>query len=83
MKRINTYLISEYHIDGFRFDLTKGFTNENIAENYISSRVDYLKLIADDVRAADEDSYIIFEHFQGFEEKLFSDWDIFNHIHFY
>ena len=76
MKRINTYLISEYHIDGFRFDLTKGFTNENIAENYISSRVDYLKLIADDVRAADEDSYIIFEHFQGFEEKLFSDYGI-------
>ena len=76
MKRINTYLISEYHIDGFRFDLTKGFTNENIAENYISSRVDYLKLIADDVRAADEDSYIIFEHFQGFEEMLFSDYGI-------
>ena len=76
MKRINTYLISEYHIDGFRFDLTKGFTNENIAENYISSRVDYLKLIADDVRAADVDSYIIFEHFQGFEEKLFSDYGI-------
>ena len=76
LKRINTYLISEYHIDGFRFDLTKGFTNESIAENYISSRVDYLKLIADDVRAADEDSYIIFEHFQGFEEKLFSDYGI-------
>jgi len=76
LKRINTYLISEYHIDGFRFDLTKGFTNESIAENYISSRVDYLKQIADDVRAADEDSYIIFEHFQGFEEKLFSDYGI-------
>lgn len=76
MKRINTYLISEYHIDGFRFDLTKGFTNENIAENYISSRVDYLKKIADDVRATDEDSYIIFEHFQGFEEKLFSEYGI-------
>tara|TARA_Y100000768_G_scaffold383731_1_gene366393 strand:- start:161 stop:2941 length:2781 start_codon:yes stop_codon:yes gene_type:complete len=76
IKRINTYLISEYHIDGFRFDLTKGFTNENIAENYISSRVDYLKMIADDVRGVDEDSYIIFEHFQGFEEKIFSDHGI-------
>ena len=32
MKRINSYLISEYHIDGFRFDLTKGSTNKNIAE---------------------------------------------------
>ena len=68
MKRINSYLISEYHIDGFRFDLTKGFTNENIAENYVSSRVDYLKMIADDVRDVDGDIYIIFEHFQGCEE---------------
>ena len=76
LKRINSYLISEYHIDGFRFDLTKGFTNENIAENYISSRVEYLKMIADDVRGIDENSYIIFEHFQGFEEKIFSDYGI-------
>ena len=75
MKRINSYLISEYHIDGFRFDLTKGFTNEEIAENYISSRVDYLKMIADDIRDVDEESYIIFEHFQGFE-KIFSDYGI-------
>ena len=71
MKRINSYLISEYHIDGFRFDLTKGFTNEKIAENYVSSRVDYLKMIADDIRDLDEDNYIIFEHFQGFEERSF------------
>ncbi len=76
MKRINSYLISEYHIDGFRFDLTKGFTNEKIAENYVSSRVDYLKMIADDIRDVDEDNYIIFEHFQGFEEKIFSDYEI-------
>ena len=76
MKRVNSYLISEYHIDGFRFDLTKGFTNENIAENYVSSRVDYLKMIADDVRNIDEDNYVIFEHFQGFEEKIFSDYGI-------
>ena len=76
MKRINSYLINEYHIDGFRFDLTKGFTNEEIAENYISSRVDYLKMIADDIRDVDEESYIIFEHFQGFEEKIFSEYGI-------
>ena len=76
IKRINSFFINEYHIDGFRFDLTKGFTNENIAENYLSSRVDYLKNIADDVREVDENSYIIFEHFQGFEEKIFSDYGI-------
>ena len=49
MKRINHYLIEEYHIDGFRFDLTKGMTNEVIAENYSTKRINYLKSIADDI----------------------------------
>ena len=76
MKRVNSYLIKEYHIDGLRFDLTKGFTNESTADKYLSSRVNYLKSVADDVRSIDPDSYIIFEHFQGLEEKVFSDNEI-------
>ena len=76
MKRINTYLIDEYHIDGFRFDLTKGMTNEVVAENYSTKRVNYLKSIADDIWEHDSDSYIIFEHFQNSEESVFSDYGI-------
>ena len=76
MKRINTYLIDEYHIDGFRFDLTKGMTNEVVAENYSAKRVNYLKSIADDIWEHNSDSYIIFEHFQNSEERVFSDYGI-------
>lgn len=76
MKRINRYLIDEYHIDGFRFDLTKGMTNEVNAENYSSKRVNYLKGVADDIWEYDSDSYIIFEHFQNSEESVFSDYGI-------
>jgi len=76
LKRINNFLIEEYHIDGFRFDLSKGFTNEVIAENYLSSRVNYLKSLADDIWEFDSDAYVAFEHFQNMEEKLFSDHGI-------
>ena len=76
MKRINRYLVDEYHIDGFRFDLTKGMTNEIIAENYSNKRVNYLKSVADDIWEYDSDSYIIFEHFQNSEESVFSDYGI-------
>ncbi len=76
LKRINQFFINEYHVDGFRFDLSKGFTNENIAENYISSRVNYLKSLADDIWEIDTDSYVILEHFQNFEEMIFSDYGI-------
>tara|TARA_B100000287_G_scaffold63915_1_gene55457 strand:- start:526 stop:3321 length:2796 start_codon:yes stop_codon:yes gene_type:complete len=76
MKRINHYLIEEYHIDGFRFDLTKGMTNEVIAENYSTKRINYLKSIADDIWDYDPESYVIFEHFQNNEERVFSDYGI-------
>ena len=76
MERINRFLIDEYHIDGFRFDLTKGMTNEVIAENYSTKRINYLKGIADDIWDHDPDSYVIFEHFQNSEERVFSDYGI-------
>tara|TARA_B100000927_G_scaffold138174_1_gene111468 strand:- start:319 stop:3117 length:2799 start_codon:yes stop_codon:yes gene_type:complete len=76
MKRINKYLIDEFHIDGFRFDLTKGMTNEVVAENYSSKRVNYLKGIADDIWDTYGETYIIFEHFQNSEERIFSDYGI-------
>ena len=76
MKRVNKYLVEEYHIDGFRFDLTKGMTNEVVAESYSSKSVNYLKSIADDIWAHKPNTYIIFEHFQNSEERIFSDYGI-------
>ena len=47
VKRNLQFLLSEYKIDGFRFDLTKGFTQnsstEATASNYDASRIAILK----------------------------------------
>ena len=47
VKKSLRYLLEEYKVDGFRFDLTKGFTNKNSTEstasNYDQSRIDILK----------------------------------------
>jgi hypothetical protein len=61
------FLIKEYNIDGFRFDLTKGFTNRNCSEstasNYDASRVAILKDYYDAIVEADADQFVILEHF--------------------
>jgi len=47
VKRNLLFLLEEYNIDGFRFDLTKGFTQrsstESTASNYDASRIAILK----------------------------------------
>jgi glycosidase len=78
----NTYVIrtikhwiEEYKIDGYRWDLTKGFTNqcnptqhpygsanEFCTNGYRSDRVAKLKWYADKQWEADNTSYVIFEH---------------------
>lgn len=60
--------LTEYHIDGFRWDLTKGFTqscseNDEACTNaYQQDRVDIMKHYADRQWAIDPGSYMIFEH---------------------
>ena len=61
------YWIEEYKIDGMRWDLTKGFTqncegDEGCTNSYNQDRVDVLKLYADAQWDVDEDFLIIFEH---------------------
>jgi 1,4-alpha-glucan branching enzyme len=71
----NTYVIrtlrtwiQDYKIDGFRWDLTKGFTNqcttgdETCTNGYRSDRVAKMKSYADRQWELDPNSYIIFEH---------------------
>lgn len=60
--------LTEYHIDGFRWDLTKGFTqscseNDEACTNaYQQDRVNIMKNYADKQWAIDPNSYMIFEH---------------------
>ena len=76
VKRISQYWIDEFKIDGFRWDLTKGFT-QNCSENdqtctnaYQQDRVDILKEYADYQWEKDPNFYIIFEHLGSNNEEI-------------
>jgi 1,4-alpha-glucan branching enzyme len=66
-KRNLKFLIDEYHVDGFRFDFTKGFTNtsstESTASNYDASRIAILKDYYSAIHAANANAVMICEHF--------------------
>jgi hypothetical protein len=75
VKRVVNHWISEYKIDGFRWDLTKGFTqnctsgDQTCTNNYQQDRVDILKQYADYSWAIDPTHYVIFEHLGGDTEE--------------
>lgn len=90
VNRVTKYWVEEYHIDGFRFDLSKGFTqksstNDGVFAAYDQSRINILKDYADNIWAADPDSYIILEHFAtNSEEKVLESYGMMlwsNHNH--
>ena len=70
---INTFWLEEYNIDGFRFDFTKGYTNNTSGSqgwNYNQERIDVLKRMADEIWKTNSDAYVILEHFtENSEEK--------------
>src|SRR5690606_37417879 len=75
VKRVVKYWIEEFKIDGFRWDLTKGFT-QNCTENdetctnaYQADRVAILKDYADYSWALDPTHYVIFEHLGSENEE--------------
>ncbi|HHB77842.1 MAG TPA: T9SS type A sorting domain-containing protein, partial [Saprospiraceae bacterium] len=71
---ILTHWLENYHVDGFRFDLTKGFT-QNVGGNYDAwaydaSRIAILKHYANTIWNTSSDAYVILEHFtENSEEK--------------
>ena len=91
IKRSLGYLLTEYKVDGFRFDLTKGFTNnqsnESTAKNYDKDRVEILKGYKDYIMTVKSDAVIILEHFCcDQEEKELADagmkvWRIINYAY--
>ena len=80
------YLLEEYHVDGFRFDLTKGFTQKNYGTSdsavgpwgkFDQSRVNILKDYADAIWAVKDNAVVIFEHLSDWdEEKVLADYGI-------
>ena len=75
VKRIVQYWIDEFKFDGFRWDLTKGFTqnctssDEGCTGSYQADRVAIMKKYADYQWEIDDDSYVIFEHLGGNQEE--------------
>ena len=74
VKQVLEYWIKEFHIDGFRFDLSKGFTQNFSANNeqmsaYDKGRISILKEYADFIWSIDPDNYVILEHFADNDEE--------------
>ena len=73
VKRNLQFLLNEYHIDGFRFDLTKGFTQaastESSASNYDKSRIEILKDYHAAIKEVKPEAYVILEHFCDSKEE--------------
>ena len=83
VKRSLEHLLNEYDVDGFRFDLTKGFTQNNTLGDvgawgrYDQSRVDILKGYADHIWSVNENAVVIFEHLADYsEEKVLAEHGI-------
>jgi glycosidase len=71
--RVNHFWLDEYHIDGFRFDFTKGFSNNS--NNYDDDRIDLLKRMADTIWSVHPNSYVILEHWAANnEEKILANY---------
>jgi len=73
--RVCKYWMTEYKVDGFRFDLSKGFTQTNSGSNTglwgqsDQSRINLLKRMADKIWVTDPTAYVILEHFADNSEE--------------
>jgi len=71
---ISHYWMTEYKIDGFRYDYTKGFTN-GTGGGYDNSRIAIIKRMSDAIWEVNPNAYIILEHWcDNSEEKILADY---------
>ncbi len=72
--RVNAYWLTEYNVDGFRFDFTKGFTNKaGDGMAYDASRIAILKRMANQIWSVKPEAVVILEHLTvNTEEKELS-----------
>ncbi|HMX03152.1 MAG TPA: alpha-amylase family glycosyl hydrolase [Chitinophagales bacterium] len=70
-----THWITEYHVDGYRFDLSKGYTQTNTLGNvaawgaYDASRIAIWENIGSVIWAVNPDAKLILEHFADNSEE--------------
>jgi len=75
VRHVLKHWLTEFRFDGYRFDLSKGFTQRNTLGNtglwgqYDSTRVRIWKSIYDSVRVYDPNAYLILEHFADNSEE--------------
>jgi len=91
--KVVKFWINEYKVDGYRFDLSKGFTQKNTLGNvaawgnYDQSRIDLLKRMSDVIWSQNSKAYVILEHFaNNDEEKVLANygmllWGNMNHAY--
>lgn len=82
------YWVQEYRVDGFRFDFTKGFTNQpGDGWAFDGTRIGILRRIASRIREVKPDIILILEHLtENREEQILADdgfllWGNMNHAY--
>lgn len=69
-ERVLSYWLTEYNVDGFRMDFTKGFTNTyGDGWAYDASRINILKHYYDVVQQTKKGAYFILEHLTDNSEE--------------
>ncbi|MEY4330378.1 MAG: hypothetical protein RL609_1126 [Bacteroidota bacterium] len=74
-KRVLGYWLTEYHLDGYRFDLSKGFTQNYTLGNvaawsaYDQSRVNILTDYYNHIQTTEPGAYVILEHLADNSEE--------------
>jgi len=69
--RVCNYWLTDYKVDGFRFDFTKGFTNTpGNGWAYDASRIAILEDYADHIWNTSPGAYVILEHFAENSEEI-------------
>lgn len=75
VKNVLKWWMKEYHIDGFRFDLAKGFTQTNSGTDvnlwgkYDASRIAIWKEYNNFMKSVDPEFYVILEYFAANQEE--------------
>ncbi len=75
LDRVTKYWIQEYHADGYRFDLTKGYTqfysgnDVGLWAQYDTMRVRLLERMVDQIWSVDTSSIIVFEELADNDEE--------------
>lgn len=74
-KQVLEHWLTEYKVDGFRFDLSKGLTQNNsgndiaLWSNYDQSRINILTDYYNHVKKINANAYVILEHFANNDEE--------------